>query len=103
MGNFNIQQWYKGGCVMAVAIMGVGATTKNSQLLMLGIGLGLYCLGEWRNHPLRSRLHFDDFGRHWGTSSGEVRSNTLLGVVLCLIGAAIFLAALTRLAIPLFH
>jgi len=103
MGNFNIQQWYKGGCVMAVAIMGVGATAKNSHLLMLGIGLGLFCMGEWINHPFVSQPYVDGAGRLHGMAEGEVRRNKVLGLLLCLIGGVIFLAALTRLAIPLFH
>lgn len=100
MSGFNLQHWYKGAVAASVAMIGLGAVADDPKIVAFAIGLLLIGLGEWINHPFGSAVVGSAFERY--LISGETRNNKPLGVIIVLIGAALCLLALARLAISLF-
>ena len=89
MSDFKLlDEWYK-AVIAAGAVIAVPAITVGHRpALICAIGLLLFGVGEFINHPFRSRIIQDGWVR--GVASGRARDPKPFGVLLDVVGLALF-------------
>ena len=92
-----LDEWYKatiaGGAVIAVPAITVG----NDTALICAIGLLLFGVGEFINHPFRSGFIYNEYGGVAGTMKGRSRRPKTFGIALDILGIGLLLYGIVRL------
>lgn len=102
MGNFNIRAWYKGAVAAATALLGVGAVADEKGLLTFALGLLLFGLGEWINHPFQTKVVPPMPGfPHGAIGQGESRSPKFVGLIFDGVGLLLMCGGLYGLLGPI--
>lgn len=89
--DFDLEHWWKLTAAAGALIAVASAPVQFAPGLLIGLGLLLFGLGEWANHPLRTGVGqgFTITGYPWGPNA--------FGLVLDAIGVCLFALGLYRL------
>lgn len=101
MGSVKIEHWWIGMLVAGVAVFSAGGIAKDRTLVAVGLGLLMFGIGEWMNHPRKERIEFGAGGT-W-KFSGYPRHATFVGSVFSFLGCLLLGAGVVRVAISLFQ
>lgn len=102
MGSVKLEHWWIGLVVAGGAVLGVAKLAPDPKAAFaLGLGLLLFGIGEWMNHPVQTRIE-GGMGRLWQLS-GHPRSPTLGGTAFSLCGLLLLGGGVVRVAIALFQ
>lgn len=90
LSDFNIlDEWYK-AVIAAGAVLAVPAiTVGNNTALICAIGLVLFGVGEFVNHPFISGIVYNELGGVAGTTQGRPRRPKPFGLTLDAVGLAL--------------
>lgn len=91
-------EWYKAMMGAGVLITIAALAAKNNSVILAGFGFVLFGAGEFINHPFKTRLVDDDWGRR--IESGRVSRPKRLGIVLDVAGAGLMALGVWRLIFP---
>jgi len=91
------RMWWMGMVLVGTAGWIGAIAAGRDEWALLALGVVIMGFGEWVQHPLLTRLHppSAEFPGG-GTSSGYPRRVTAFGLVLNLLGAALFAAGVYR-------
>lgn len=98
--NLKIDHWSKLICVGFIAFSVVAIPLQDKTIFVLCLGGFIYGLGEWMNHSMQTQFFAPfELGNNptHMQATGLVRKNKLYGVVLCILGVAVFGFALYKL------
>lgn len=102
MGGIKLDHWWLGLIIAGGAVLGAASLAPEPKAAFaIGLGLLLFGIGEWMNHPVQSRIE-GGMGRLWQLT-GHPRSPTFGGNVFSLIGLLLLAAGVVRVAITLFQ
>jgi hypothetical protein len=97
MENLNIwEHWYKALMAAGVALGVAAVAVGHTPLLIIAIGMVLFGLGEFTNHPYQERVMLDGFGRPHAKVSGHPRRVGTLGIILDVGGACLVIWGIIR-------
>jgi hypothetical protein len=103
MAEFKMEHWWHaftvtgaGGMIASLAVKFDFIPQRDAFCLFLG--MFLFGIGQWINHPVQANIHFDP--RATFTSTGHPRHCTFFGVCLELLGGLIFVVEVFRI---MFH
>lgn len=92
-----LNEWYK-AVFAAGAALGVPAIAAgNNVALLCAIGLLIFGIGEFMNHPSRSRLVYNEYGGITGIVIGRSREPVAIGVIIDVLGIGLLLYGIIRL------
>ncbi|MGE7196912.1 hypothetical protein [Brevundimonas naejangsanensis] len=101
MSGVRIEHWWVGLVVAGVAVFSAGGVAKEHSLVAVGLGLLLFGIGEWMNHPRQEHIAHGMGGR-WKVW-GHPRRPTFMGNAFSVVGCLLLLAGAVRVAISLFQ
>lgn len=87
-------QWHIAFALAGLAITVAAVAVHEKPIVVVGIGLMLFGLGEMKNHPYHEWVYVNDFGTPQMKGTGHPRLPSLLGLALDAIGIALFVAGL---------
>ena len=90
---FGSDHWYKGFVISGVALAIPAISFHEREFALFSVGLVLFGLGEWINHPFRMDVDMATRVEHHKRS----RLNSPLGVGLATLGGLVQLFELLRL------
>lgn len=84
---------------IAIALAGLAITVASlaagsKPMVLTGLGMIAFGVGEMRNHPYQERLLTNEYGGYAGKVSGHPRNPSPLGLVLDAIGILLFVGGL---------
>lgn len=102
LSKLTIDYWYKALMVASLVIFlmcGSGLLTEFPLVPTALISLGGFFvgLGEWRNHPLQTRLMSGTAYYPAGTLTGHPRNNSAIGIFFDIVGAVLIGIGLWKL------
>lgn len=89
--DFDLEHWWKLAAAAGALIAIASAPTQFRPGMIIGIGILLFGIGEWINHPVRTGLGYG------GVLTGYPRSNKPLGLLIAALGIGLFAFGLYRL------
>lgn len=102
MGSVKLEHWWIGLVVAGGAVMGAAKLAPDpTAAFALGLGLLLFGIGEWMNHPVQSGIT-DGMGQVWKVT-GHPRRASLGGSAFSLCGLLLLGGGVVRVAIALFQ
>lgn len=93
----NFKYWWVGATIGGIVISIAAITAKENNYLLLGIGIFLFGLGEWINHPICSTIQ--PYMNGILTNKGPVRMNKIFGVLLSFLGIVLFCISVYKLIV----
>lgn len=102
MNGFKLDHWWVGLVAAGIAVMAAAKLAPDPKAFVaIGLGLLLFGIGEWMNHPQKSDIVMGMGGR-WQVT-GHPRSPSLGGNVFSLMGLLLLGGGVGRVAISLFQ
>lgn len=92
-----LDEWYKAAIAAGAVIAVPAVTTGNTPAFLCGVGLVLFGVGEFINHPRRSQLLGNEFGDVVGTRTSRARDPRLFGYALDVGGLALLVYGISLL------
>lgn len=95
LSKLKIDYWYHAVMVVSIVILILALTVKleginNTTVQLYSLGSFLIGLGEWKNHPLQTKIHTpNEYMPTGGIITGYPRSNNFLGVLFVVLGTTI--------------
>jgi hypothetical protein len=89
--DFDVERWWKAAIAAGLAIVIVGAMTKDHGIALVGLGIVACGFGEWMNHRTETK------SRKGGTLTTFPRVNRAQGLALVGLGIILIAAGLYRL------
>ena len=95
LSKLKIDYWYHAVMAVSIVILILALTVKleganNTTVQLCSLGSFLIGLGEWKNHPLQTKIHApNEYMPTGGIVSGYPRSNNFLGILFVVLGIII--------------
>ncbi len=93
------EHWYKAVLAAGVILAGAAVAVGHNPLLICGLGLVFWGVGEFINHPYQQRLVLNDYGGVQATISGHPWSPKPLGIALDIVGAILLLIGVVKIVL----
>jgi hypothetical protein len=88
---FGLDEWWKALAAAGLAIVLASITVKFVPAFLIGLGVLLFGIGEWRNHPLQEQIGFGF------KLSGHPRSASIFGLACDAVGLVLAALGLGKL------
>jgi hypothetical protein len=89
--------WYVALIAAGAVIASASAAVRNDSAFLVGLGFVMVGVGEFMNHPFRTALRFDDFGRPIYKVFGRARAPKVVGVAIDVLGVGLGAVGLFRI------
>jgi hypothetical protein len=97
MENLNIwEHWYKAVIAAGVALGVAAVAASHTPLLIIALGMVLFGVGEFTNHPYQERVMLDALNRPQYKISGHARRVGWLGLTLDIAGGLLVIWGIVR-------
>lgn len=97
MNAFDVSEhWYKAVLAAGVVLAGAAVAVGHNPLLICGLGLVLWGIGEFINHPYQEKLVMNDYGSVNAKISGRPWQPNPFGLVLDAIGGILLVIGLVK-------